>query len=88
MQAAALILVMAAGAWLARAGVLMAFRPSYCLDLFERMTADLEAFSWRLQVTEQGLRILAGAALIVRAPASRNPMVSRSQAGFSWDRPC
>jgi hypothetical protein len=66
--------VIAAGLWLAGVGALMAFRPSYCLELFERMTAALEASNWRLQITEQGLRIVAGAALITRAPASELPM--------------
>src|SRR5690242_17486840 len=74
MQTAALILVIAAGVWLAGIGLLMAALPRYCLHLFEHMTASLEASNWRLQVVEQGLRILAGAALIVRAPASKLPM--------------
>ncbi len=75
MQTAALILVIAAGLWLVGVGALMAFRPRYCLHLFERMTAGLEASNWRLNLTEQGLRMLAGAALIVRAPASKLPPV-------------
>jgi hypothetical protein len=74
LQSAALIIVIAAGLWLAGVGALMAFRPSYCLELFERMTANLEASNWRLNITEQGLRIAAGAALVMRAPASRLPM--------------
>ena len=74
MQSAALIIVIAAGLWLAGVGALMAFRPRYCLELFERMTANLEASNWRLNITEQGLRIVAGAALVVRAPASKLPM--------------
>jgi hypothetical protein len=73
-QTAALIVVIAAGLWLAGVGVLMAFRPRYCVELFERMTASLEASNWRLQITEQGLRIVAGAALVIRAPASRLPV--------------
>jgi len=32
------------------------------------MTANLEASNWRLQITEQGSRIVAGAALVMRAP--------------------
>jgi hypothetical protein len=75
LQAAALIIVIAAGLWLAGVGALMAFRPSYCLELSARMKASLEASKWRLQITEQGLRILAGAALVIRAPASKLPMV-------------
>jgi hypothetical protein len=74
MQSAALIIVIAAGLWLAGVGALMAFRPGYCLELCERMTASLEAGDWRLNITEQGLRIVAGAALVMRAPASKLPM--------------
>jgi hypothetical protein len=74
LQSAALIIVIAAGLWLAGVGALMAFRPSYCLELFEHMMANLEASNWRLNITEQGLRIVAGAALVMRAPASRLPM--------------
>jgi hypothetical protein len=74
LQSAALIIVIAAGLWLAGVGALMALRPSYCLELFERMTANLEASNWRLNIIEQGLRIVAGAALVMRAPASRLPM--------------
>jgi len=74
LQAAALILVIAAGLWLVAVGALMAGRPRYCLELFERMTASLEGSNWRLQIIEQGLRILAGVALIIRAPASKFPL--------------
>ena len=74
MQPVALIVVIAAGLWLAGVGLLMALRPDYCLDLLARMTASLEASSWRLNLTEQGLRILVGAALVVRAPASKLPL--------------
>jgi hypothetical protein len=74
LQTAALIVVIAAGLWLAGVGALMAFRPRYCLGLFERMTASLEASNWRLQITEQGARILVGAALVLRAPASKLPL--------------
>jgi hypothetical protein len=67
-------MVIAAGLWLVGVGALMAFRPSYCLELCGRMTARLEASNWRLNITEQGLRIVAGAALILRAPASKLPL--------------
>ena len=53
----------------------MAIRPGYCLELMEQMTVSLEAGSWLLNLTEQGLRILVGAALIVHAPASKLPLV-------------
>jgi hypothetical protein len=75
MQTIALIVVTAAGVWLVGVAFLMALRPRYCLHLFEKMSANLERSNWRLQFTEQGLRVLAGVALIVRAPASRLPLV-------------
>lgn len=73
MQFAALIVVIAASLWLAGVGALMAFRPAYGLELMERTTVSLEASNWRLNVIEQGLRIVAGTALLVRAPASKLP---------------
>ncbi len=75
MQAFALIVVAAAGLWLVSVAFLMALLPRYCLHLFEKMSANLERSNWRLQFTEQGLRVLAGVALIVRAPASKLPPV-------------
>jgi hypothetical protein len=74
LQAIALIVVAAAGLWLVGVAVLMALRPRYCLHLCEKMGANLERSDWRLQFTEQGLRVLAGVALIVRAPASKLPL--------------
>jgi len=73
-QIVALILVTASGLWLVAISFLMALRPDYCLQLFEKMTASLAGSNWRLQLTEQGLRIVAGAALIVRSPLSKQPM--------------
>src|ERR1700733_11943037 len=52
----------------------MAVRPRYGLDLFEKMISNLDAGNWRLNLTEQGLRIVAGAALIVRSPLSKQPL--------------
>jgi hypothetical protein len=72
-QVLALIIVLAAGIWLIAVAGLMAMRPRYGLALMGRMLAHLEAGSWRLNVTEQGLRILAGVALIVRAPGAKLP---------------
>ena len=43
MQAIALIILIAAGLWLAGVAVLMALRPRYCLHLFEKMSANLAA---------------------------------------------
>ena len=75
LQVIALIVVAAAGLWLVGVAFLMALRPRYCLHLFEKMSADLKRSNRRLQFTEQGLRVLAGMALIVRAPASKVPLV-------------
>ncbi len=74
MQTIALIVVIAFGLWLVAVAFLMALRPRYTLHLIEKMTASLAASSWRLQLTEQGLRIITGAALIVRAPLSKLPL--------------
>jgi len=73
MQVLALVALSAAGAWLVTVAFLMALRPRYCLHLLSRMSTNLEAGNWRLNLTEQGLRLLAGAALIVRAPDSKLP---------------
>lgn len=61
--------------WLVGVALLMALRPAYCHYLFAKMTTQLEAANWRVQCVEQGLRALAGAALVVRAPASKLPHV-------------
>ena len=74
MQTVALIVVTASGLWLVAVSFLMALRPRYCLQLFEKMTSNLAASNWRLNLTEQGLRIVAGAALIVRSPVSKLPL--------------
>lgn len=74
MQTIALIVVTASGLWLVAVAFLMALRPRTSLHLLEKMTSNLAASSWRLQLTEQGLRIIAGAALIVRAPLSKLPL--------------
>lgn len=72
-ETVALAVVVAAGLWLVTLACLMALRPAYCHALFARMTAALQASNWRVQVVEQGLRVLAGVALIVRAPDSKLP---------------
>jgi hypothetical protein len=53
----------------------MAFRPAYAAHLCERMTVELQESNWRVHVPEQLLRVLAGAALIFRASASKAPLV-------------
>ena len=75
MQIVALIIVAASGAWLAAVSVLMALRPRTSLQLLEKMASNLAASNWRLNLTEQGLRIVAGAALIVRSPLSKLPRI-------------
>jgi len=74
MQTVALIIVTSSGLWLVAVSFLMALRPRYCLQLLEKMTSNLAASNWRLNLTEQGLRIVAGAALIVRSPPSKLPL--------------
>ena len=75
MQTIALVIVVIAGLWLAGVAFLMALRPLYCLHLLEKMSANLRASNWRLNLAEQGLRILAGVALIVHSAASKLPLV-------------
>ena len=74
MQTVSLIVVIASGLWLVAVSFLMAFWPRRCVQLIEKMTSSLAASNWRLQLTEQGLRIIAGAALIVRSPLSKLPL--------------
>jgi hypothetical protein len=73
-QTIALIIATASGLWLAAVSFLMALQPRYCLHLVEKMTSNLAASNLRLHLTEQGLRIVAGAALIVRSPLSKLPL--------------
>ena len=70
MQTVAFIVVAAAGLWLVGVALLMALRPRRSLDLLDLMVKKLSAAKWPLTLTEKGLRILDGAALIVRSPAS------------------
>lgn len=81
MQTFALLIVAAASLWLVAVGFLMALRPLYCLHLFSRMAANVEAGNWRLNLIEQGLRLLAGAALIMRSPSSKLPLLFEV---FGW----
>jgi len=75
MQTLAFLVVIAAALWLVAVACLMALRPRYSLRLLERMSLNLSASNWRLNLTEQGLRLLAGTALIVQAGASKTPQV-------------
>jgi hypothetical protein len=58
----------AAGLWLICTGVFMAFRPESALHVL-----SLTASSRSINNVEQGLRLVAGLALVLRAPASKLP---------------
>ena len=68
METIALLLVAATGLWLVATALLMAVRPLTFLHLLSRT-----ASSRRINNTEQGLRLLAGLALVTRAGASKLP---------------
>lgn len=70
MNAAALLVIVASGGWLIAVAVLMAFQPRRFLHLL-----SLTASSWRVNIIEQGLRLIAGIALVVRADASKVPLL-------------
>jgi hypothetical protein len=60
--------LIAAGGWLVAVGVMMALRPEPALRIL-----SLTATSHRVNLSEQIPRLLAGAALVVRADASKLP---------------
>lgn len=62
-QLIAMIVLIAAAAWLVAVGLFMAMKPRAALG-FLRLTAS----SQRVNLTEQGLRMLAGVAMIARSP--------------------
>jgi hypothetical protein len=64
------LVLLAAAGWLAWVGWLMAFRPLTALDLLSRT-----ATTYRINATEQVPRLIAGAAMIVRAEVSRFPLL-------------
>ena len=68
MEQVGLIGSAAAGLWLICAGAFMAFRPEAALHV-----VSLTASTRTINNVEQGLRLLAGLALVVRAPASKFP---------------
>jgi hypothetical protein len=70
MQTLALIILIAAGGWLIAVGVMMALRPRYALHVL-----SLTASSHRVNLSEQVPRLIAGAALVVRADASKLPQM-------------
>jgi hypothetical protein len=77
MQTAALIILIAAGGWLVAVGVLMALRPQHALHIL-----SLTATSHRVNLSEQVPRLLAGAAMLVRADASKLPQLFEIEGGF------
>lgn len=68
MLIAACFVLLAAAGWLVWTGWLMAFRPSDALDLLRRT-----ATNHRINAIEQVPRLIAGAAMVVRAEVSRFP---------------
>lgn len=68
METTALLVVTATGLWLVATALLMAVRPLTFLHLL-----SLTASSRRINNIEQGLRLLAGLALLSRAGASKVP---------------
>jgi len=68
MQEAALVVVAAASLWLVGIGLFMAVRLDRALKLL-----SLTASSHRINLVEQGSRLLAGAAVIVRSASSKLP---------------
>ena len=67
-QQLSLIALCLAGLWLIGIGILMLVQPERCLGIL-RQTASTRGINNR----EQGLRLLAGLALILRAPVSKLP---------------
>jgi hypothetical protein len=74
MQQLAFVIVTLSGLWLIGISALMAVRPRHCLRLLSLMAKELRNSNWRLVLTEQGLRLLAGLGLIVRSPSSKLPL--------------
>jgi len=67
-QLLALAILIAAGGWLIAAGGMMALKPRYALNIL-----SLTASSHRVNMGEQIPRLIAGAAMVVRADASKLP---------------
>ncbi len=77
MQMLALIVLIAAGGWLVAVGVMMVFRPHSALHIL-----SLTASSQRVNLSEQVPRLIAGAAMFVRADASKLPLLFEIAGGF------
>ncbi len=67
-QAIGLAILIAAALWLVATGLMMAFDPGRALAMLRRT-----ASSHRVNLTEQGLRLLAGVGAVLRAPAAFAP---------------
>jgi hypothetical protein len=70
MEKLALAGTAAAGLWLIGVGALMALLPNTALRVL-RLTASTRT----INNTEQGLRLIAGIAILLRSPASKLPQV-------------
>ncbi|HSJ78194.1 MAG TPA: hypothetical protein VK913_05605 [Erythrobacter sp.] len=77
MQTLALAILIAAGGWLIAVGVMMAFRPRHALHVL-----SLTASSHRVNLSEQVPRLIAGAAMFVRADVSKLPQLFEIAGGF------
>jgi len=77
MQLLALVVLVAAGGWLMAVGAMMVFRPQYALHIL-----SLTASSHRVNLSEQVPRLLPGAAMFVRADASKLPQLFEIAGGF------
>jgi hypothetical protein len=69
-QSLASAILVGSALWLIAVGILMLVRPQLCLSVLSKT-----ASTRRINNTEQGLRLLAGLALVVRAPFSDLPRV-------------
>jgi hypothetical protein len=77
MQTIALAILVLSSVWLVAVAALMVLRPAWCIHLL-----GLMASTHRINLTEQGLRMTAGAALIVRAPESKLPLLFEAGGWF------
>jgi hypothetical protein len=77
MEQVGLIGSAAAGLWLILAGAFMAFRPKSALHIL-----SLTASTRLINNVEQGVRLVAGVALVLRAPASKLPQAMETAGWF------
>lgn len=67
-QSAALLVIIAAGLWLVFVAMLCALKPDRALHYLSLMGS-----TWRINLTELGIRTLIGLAMVARAPVSSDP---------------